>query len=76
MVFACFVIIAIAALTDIVPLSLQPSFIFLMVAIMIAGGIIGMVGFFKSYDKSAYPVLVVVLLIPLILVLIYYLTRR
>lgn len=75
-IFACLVIMAIAAVTDVIPLALQPRFIFLLVATMVVGGAVAIMGFLKSYDKRAYPVLVAVLLITVILVVIYYLNTR
>lgn len=75
-VFVCFVIMAIAAVTDVVPLALQPRFITLLVATMVVGGAIAMTGFLKSYDRNAYPVMIAIWLIVVILCVILYLTPR
>ncbi len=43
---------------------------------MIVGGVIGVAGYFKSLDKEGYPVVLAILLVPVILVVIYYLLTR
>ena len=75
-VFVCLIIMTVAALTGSIPLDLQPLFILLVFGTMIIGGIIGVAGYFKSLDRKAYPVVLAILLVPAILVVIYYLITR
>jgi len=74
-VFACLVFISILAMTGIVPVALQPPLMISILITVIMGGVIGLAGFFKSYNRQAYPVLVGTLLISLIVFVIWVLTR-
>lgn len=76
-VFACLVVMVIAAITGIIPLAWQPLFIFILIGTIIGGGIIAQIGFFKSFDRQAYPIISKVLVIAIItfLVLILFLPR-
>ena len=74
-VFACLVFLAILAVTGIVPLALQPPLMFAVLITMIMGGIIGLTGFFKSYTRRAYPILIVTILIGVSVVAFWALTR-
>ncbi len=69
-------VLTIAALTNFIPLELQPAFIFLVVGAMIVGGIIGTAGYFMSLDREAYPVVLAILLVPAVIAVIYYLITR
>ena len=73
-VFVCLVIIAILAVTGIVPVDLQPPLMMTLLITSIIGGTIGLVGFFKSYNREAYPFIIVVLSIPLITLIILFST--
>jgi hypothetical protein len=75
-VFVCLVIMTIAAMTNIVPLTWQPRFITLLVAAMLVSGVFAIAGFFKSNDRNAYPVLAAFLFIPVILAVILFLVTR
>ena len=74
-VFACLIFIYILAMTGIVPVAMQPPLMFSVLITIIVGGIIGLVGFFKSWDKQAYPIMIVVLAIPLVLIFILYILQ-
>ncbi len=74
-VFACLVFIAILAMTGIVPVALQPPLMISVLITIILGGIIGLAGFFKSWDKQAYPIMIIVLVIPLVTIFILYILQ-
>ena len=74
-VLACLVIITIFAVTGIIPSAMQPPLMFSLLIAIIIGGAIGLAGFFKSFDRGAYPILVVILFIPVIFVIVWYFTR-
>lgn len=75
-VFACLVIIAIVAVTGIIPIALQPPLMMSLLVTIIIGGTIGFTGMFKSYDRQGYPIIfIIVLIFPLIFFIIWALTR-
>jgi hypothetical protein len=75
-VFACLVIMAILALTNVIPLELQPIFIFLLVSGAVIGAGVATAGYFMSVDRQAYPLMLSVLLISTIVFVAYILTTR
>ena len=75
MVFVCLVIMFVAAITGIVPLAMQPLFIFLIVGTMIGGCIVAQIGYFKSIDRQAYPIVIVLISVALMMVVVYALTH-
>jgi hypothetical protein len=75
-IFAAFLFLTIAVLTNIVPLPLQSIAVILIVATMVIGAVIGLMGGFKSFHRDAYPALLALVLIPVILLVIVYLLRR
>ena len=75
-VLACLVIMALVGVTGIIPLALQGPFMISMVFTMIIGGAISLTGHFKSFDRQAYPIFSVVLVIlPVTFFVIWALTR-
>ena len=74
-VFFCLVFIAIVGVTGIIPLALQPPLMFSVLITIIIGGTISLTGYFKSYDRKGYPIMIIVLFIPVIVVIIYALTH-
>jgi len=74
-VFLCLVIMAIVAVTGIIPLSLQPPLMISLLITIIIGGTIGITGWFKSHDRKEYPIMIITLCITLIVVIVWSLTR-
>lgn len=73
-VFACLVAMVIVGL--LVPLELQPIFIFLLVSGAVIGAGVATAGYFMSVDRQAYPLMLSVLLISAIVFVAYILTTR
>ena len=73
-VFACLVAMVIVGL--LVPLELQPIFIFLLGSGAVIGAGVGTAGYFMSVDRQAYPLMLSVLLISAIVFVAYILTTR
>ena len=67
---------AILALTNVIPLELQPIFIFLLVSGAVIGAGVATAGYFMSVDRQAYPLMLSVLLISTIVFVAYILTTR
>lgn len=74
-VFVGIVSIFIVIMTEIIPQSLQPSIIILAFAAILIGAPLGIAGGIKSFDRDAYPVLIAFLLIPAVVVIIWYFTK-
>ncbi|TFH04949.1 MAG: hypothetical protein E4H14_13685 [Candidatus Thorarchaeota archaeon] len=74
--FAGLVIMAILAVTGIIPLSLQPPFVIMLVATMITGAVISLAAHFKSFVRNAYPFSIVIFLFVTTLFVFLYLTTR
>ena len=75
-VFVCLVFLAILTITGIVPLALQPPLIMSVLITVIIGGSFGLFGFFKSYDRQAYPLIfIVVIVVPVVFVIIWHFSR-
>lgn len=69
-------IMAISALTNVIPLELQPIFIFLLVSGAVIGAGVATVGYFMSVDRQAYPLMLAVMLISAMVFVVYILTTR
>ncbi|MCK4567115.1 MAG: hypothetical protein KAU48_07385 [Candidatus Thorarchaeota archaeon] len=75
LVFIGVVFIFVVVMTEIIPQSLQPPILILAFAAILIGGPLGISGGFKSFDRGAYPIMIAILLIPVIVVIIWYLTK-
>lgn len=74
-VLVCLIFMFIAAVTGIIPAALQPLFILIWFSGILFGTILSLSGYFKSFDRLAYPFMVVLICITFTLVIIYALTR-
>jgi hypothetical protein len=63
-------------MTNIVPLNLQPPFIFALVATTIVGAIVATAGYLKSVDRGAFRFIAAIYLVVIAIFVILYLTTR
>lgn len=70
----CLLFMVFAAITGIIPNSLQFFVVTLVSAIMILSGILGVWGGFKSFDKSAYPIFLAAIVIAFVVMTVWALS--
>lgn len=72
-VLGCFVVMFILWVTNIVPYALQPTVIAFLVAFMLAGFVLSMVGYFRYWGKERLLFMVTVIFVVATLAIVWFL---